>query len=155
MLCLDVCLLSCEIFIFVPVLLIYTVTDIQHHISLRHTARLLDLHTSWSDYYNRFSEHLSSHIHYLKNKIKFFLLMRNLRIYSQQLSYIIYGNVIFIMLNIILSIYLFYNWKFVPLNCLHLILLVPTPAPGKTNLIFFSMSLFASFLKYSWSTALQ
>ena len=63
--------------------------------------------------------------------------MRNLRIYSQQLSYIIYVNAIFIMLNIIPGTYLSYNWKFVPLNCLHLILLAPIPAPGKTNLICF------------------
>ena len=40
------------------------------------------------------------------------------------------------------SNYLFYNWKFVPFDHLHLIPPIPIPALVTTNLIYFSVSMF-------------
>ena len=58
---------------FFPVLLRFI--DIQHCISLRCTAQWFDLHMSWHDDHNKFSEHPLSHIDIkLKQIIRFVLL---------------------------------------------------------------------------------
>ena len=55
--------------------------------------------------------------------------MRTLRIYSQQLSCIIYSSVNYFyhVVHYIPSTCLSYNWKFVPFDSLHPVL--PSPAP--------------------------
>lgn len=64
--------------------------------SLRCAARWVGLHTPWSDYHRKFSEHLSAHIDTERNR-NFFLVMTTLRICSfRPLSYITHNSVYYI-----------------------------------------------------------
>ena len=94
---------------------------------------------SWNDDHNKFSEHLSSYIDTEWKKNVFFLVMRTQDLLYWQLSHVYsslnYSNHAVYYIN---SNYLFYNWKFVPFDHLHLILPIPIPASShhKSDLFF-------------------
>ena len=121
--------------------------------------------TSWNDYHIKFSEHPSFHRDTKEKRKKkyFFLMMRTLRIYSQQLSYRIYSstNYITYVVHFIPSTYL---WQSVPFDYLYLIPLLPasTPTPAsddpKPDLFFCEFGWLVGwlvvFLKCNWPTIL-
>ena len=72
----------------------------------------------------------------------FFLVMTTLGFIS--LTFIYNISYVYHILHYVPSIYLFYNWKFVPSECLHPIHLSP---PVNTNLIAFFYESVCSFLK--------
>ena len=81
-------------------------------------------------------------------------MMRTLRIYSLNNFPIIYSNVncIYCIMHYIPSIYLSYNWKFLPFDCLHPI--KTSPPPVITNLISFSMNMFVFEVLSTYDTVL-